>query len=299
MLTTRSYGDKKDMNSIMKKRRSIKSRLIIGMLGSIVLIMVLCVYGIGGMVGAYVWTIGVFIVAPITCVGAVIQICRIMKKIVWYAAKRKDSDKKQDIRICTDLIILVLILVLAYPITILFGVSALTYPRNADQADCVSMKMPVENAVLFGGKEFKSHAIWPSECYAYDIVVEPYDTNSGRLENYGIYMADVIAPVSGTVIGMENTEEDIMPNTEEFKSSLGNYIFLKIEQTGTYLILAHLEKGSIPVSIDDYVEVGQYIGKVGNSGTTSEPHLHIQHQRNNPLTMIFPTCSEGLPIEFQ
>lgn len=52
------------------------------------------------------------------------------------------------------------------------------------------------------------------------------------------------------------------------------------------------------VSVGDHVTKGMYIAKVGNSGTTSEPHLHIQHQRNNPMNMKFAICSEGLPIEF-
>lgn len=35
----------------------------------------------------------------------------------------------------------------------------------------------------------------------------------------------------------------------------------------------------------------------GNSVTTSEPHLHMQHQRNNPMEMKFPVCAEGLPMK--
>ncbi|MGL5354460.1 MAG: M23 family metallopeptidase, partial [Clostridium sp.] len=107
------------------------------------------------------------------------------------------------------------------------------------------------------------------------------------------------SPVSGKIIGLENSEKDILPNQEEFNSLLGNYIFIEIESTGTYIIMAHFKKDSITVSVGDYVEEGAYLGKVGNSGTTSEPHLHIQHQRNNPMTMIFPTLSEGLPINFK
>lgn len=52
------------------------------------------------------------------------------------------------------------------------------------------------------------------------------------------------------------------------------------------------------VQTGDKITQGQIIGKVGNSGTTSEPHLHIQHQRNNPVEIMFPICAEGLPIIF-
>lgn len=272
-------------NAVQDSRKSIK-KVGLGLLSLVELVVILCVYGIGGMTGAYAWTIAIFILAPIACIAVVILIgvilvrfCR-RKRVQWHIAY------------------LIPLIVLAYPITILFGISNLTYPRHEYKEYSITMQMPVKNAELKGGKEYKTHAVWPSECYAYDILVEPYDIASDNLYDYGIYLADVVAPVSGTVIALEDKEEDIKPNTEEFTSALGNYIYIKIEQTNTYLILAHLEKDSITVKVGDKVKAGEYIAKVGNSGTTSEPHLHIQHQKNNPCKMLYPTCSEGLPIEF-
>jgi murein DD-endopeptidase MepM/ murein hydrolase activator NlpD len=98
---------------------------------------------------------------------------------------------------------------------------------------------------------------------------------------------------------VENGEPDIIPNSEEFSSLFGNYIFIKIDSTDTYLVLAHFMKESIVVSVGDHVTEGVVLGKVGNSRTTAEPHLHIQHQRENPLSMKFVICEEGLPIEFK
>lgn len=43
-------------------------------------------------------------------------------------------------------------------------------------------------------------------------------------------------------------------------------------------MMAHLSPGSIQVKVGDHVNVGQPIAKVGNSGNTTEPHLHIQAQ---------------------
>ena len=189
-------------------------------------------------------------------------------------------------------------LIMAYPITILFGVSPLTYPVNGDTQEAIKVINPVEESILLGGKDYKTHAVWPSECYAYDIVKEPYDVNSSELSDYGIYGADVYCPVAGTVIDLKDDEEDIAPNTEEFTSSLGNYIFIKVKETGTYIILAHLEKDSVKVSIGEEVTQGMLLAKVGNSGTTSEPHLHMQHQKDNPMNMSIPICAEGLPMQF-
>ena len=262
-------------------------KIILFILCGIELLSLLCIYLIGGMAGVYAWNINIFIVAPIALIAGIVQIVIIIIRLF----------QKKKVKI--NIIFAIVSIVLAYPVTILLGVSNITYPTKADASDEIVMSMPVKNPILMGGKEYKVHAVWPSECYAFDILSEPYDTGSDDLESYGIYDADVIAPISGEIIGLENSEEDILPNKEEFKSLLGNYVFIKIDGTGTYLIMAHLKKDSIAVSIGDHVSEGEYIGKVGNSGTTSEPHLHIQHQRNNPNTMLYPTLSEGLPIVFK
>lgn len=44
------------------------------------------------------------------------------------------------------------------------------------------------------------------------------------------------------------------------------------------MVLAHLRRNSVPVDIGDDVRAGQPLGAIGNSGNTSEPHLHIHAQ---------------------
>lgn len=41
------------------------------------------------------------------------------------------------------------------------------------------------------------------------------------------------------------------------------------------------------------------IGKVGNNSSTSKPHLHIHHQRQNLAEIIYPLFAEGLPLYFE
>jgi len=76
-------------------------------------------------------------------------------------------------------------------------------------------------------------------------------------------------------------------------------VYIQIEKTGTYLLLNHLKKDSVNVEVGDQVNVGDLIARVGNSGSTSEPHLHIHHQRKNPLEMWTPVFAEGLPLYFE
>ena len=174
---------------------------------------IISVYFIGGQFAAYIWNIAVFILAPIAMILLIIQLIVLIVSL----CKKK--------RLFLNITYIAITIIFVLPITVLFGVSTVTYPTNAKPKDAVTVTMPINDAVVFGGKEYKSHAMWPSERYAYDIVKEPHD-------------------------------------------------------------------------VGDHIEQKQVLGKVGNSGTTSEPHLHIQHQRNNPKNMVFPTCAEGLPLIF-
>lgn len=66
----------------------------------------------------------------------------------------------------------------------------------------------------------------------------------------------------------------------------GNHIYLRLDETGTFLFLAHLKKGSIKVKEGQHVNEGEVLAQVGNSGSSSEPHLHIHHQRQDHLIRV-------------
>ena len=69
----------------------------------------------------------------------------------------------------------------------------------------------------------------------------------------------------------------------------GNHVILNIGG-GTFAFYAHLQPGSLKVKAGDKVRRGQVIGLVGNSGNSTEPHLHFHvGDANSPLG-----C-EGLP----
>lgn len=55
----------------------------------------------------------------------------------------------------------------------------------------------------------------------------------------------------------------------------GNHVVLDLGD-GVYAAYAHFKQGSIEVEAGERVAVGQRIGLCGNSGNTSEPHLHFQ-----------------------
>ena len=67
---------------------------------------------------------------------------------------------------------------------------------------------------------------------------------------------------------------------------------------GGHLIIAHLKPDSVTVRSGDRVNEGQVIGACGNSGNTSEPHVHIHYQRQHPKDVRM-NFAEGLPLYFR
>lgn len=74
---------------------------------------------------------------------------------------------------------------------------------------------------------------------------------------------------------------------------IGNHVVVELAD-GRYALFAHLRQGSARVRVGDEVVAGQVLGEVGNSGNTSEPHLHFQLM-DDP----HPARSAGLPFRWR
>lgn len=62
----------------------------------------------------------------------------------------------------------------------------------------------------------------------------------------------------------------------------GNVIVIELDN-GQFVVLAHLRQGSLQVEIGDLVQTGDMLARVGNSGNTTMPHLHLQVQTHADL----------------
>ena len=104
--------------------------------------------------------------------------------------------------------------------------------------------------------------------------------NSSMFYGYG---ADVIAVADGQVI---STLDDVAENVPQIDGKIippvpltdrtnpGNSVVLEIGK-GQYAFYAHLQPGSLRVKAGDTVRKGQLLGRLGNSGNSSGPHLHF------------------------
>ena len=180
----------------------------------------------------------------------------------------------------------------------------IAFPASLEStAPSATVRLPADAPlkVAWGGDKLETnyHAITPDQRWAYDLFVEPYITGSDKLEDYGCYGVPVVAPISGYVTIAHDGEPDANPGqvSNNFEAPTGNHVVIQLE-TGTYLVIAHLKQGSVVVKTGEAVEEGQVIGQCGNSGNTSEPHIHIHHQRQDPT--VFPlNFAEGLPLYFR
>ncbi|MDC0980286.1 M23 family metallopeptidase [Bdellovibrionales bacterium] len=86
----------------------------------------------------------------------------------------------------------------------------------------------------------------------------------------------VMAAASGVVIKVHGGEEDLLVSAPSCQTApYGNYI--KIQHSNGYSsIYAHLRKNSIRFKVGDQVRQGDVIGLVGNSGCSTQPHLHFE-----------------------
>lgn len=118
--------------------------------------------------------------------------------------------------------------------------------------------------------------------YAWDFELEDtrgqsYADRADQLTEYYGYGKPVLASAAGYVSKIVSHVVDNQPGGVNTQENWGNYVSIS-HGYGLWTLYAHLKKDSIPVKVGDYVNCGDKIGLVGNSGRSPLPHLHFQVQ---------------------
>jgi hypothetical protein len=163
------------------------------------------------------------------------------------------------------------------------------------------LRLPFEDEwyVYWGGRSVAQnrHAVARDQRFAYDFLilkegrsfVETGDTN----EDYYCFGLPVVAPGAGVVVGVAGDLKENLPGIMSPQQPLGNHVILDHEN-GEFSFLAHLKKDSVRVTLGQQVAAGTLLGACGNSGNSSEPHLHFHLQTTSILFH-----GEGLPAFFR
>ena len=129
-------------------------------------------------------------------------------------------------------------------------------------------------------------------------------------ERFVGFGAPVLAPAGGTVVHVHDGEPDhparrsqlalvpyMLGQADRFRLGTvgiaGNYVVLELEDQRGFVAMVHLQRGSIRVSQGDVVRRGQHLAACGNSGNSTEPHLHLQ-----VMDGADPMAAAGVPMGF-
>ena len=152
--------------------------------------------------------------------------------------------------------------------------------------------------VFWGGRSTLDnyHAAHPDQRFAYDLVIArggaTHAGDPAKNESYFCFDQPILAPADGTVRAAVDGIADNRPGQFNERQALGNHVVID-HGGGEFSFLAHLRQGSVAVKAGAAVRAGEPLGRCGNSGNSSEPHLHY-HLQNNAVF----NGGDGLPAQF-
>lgn len=130
-----------------------------------------------------------------------------------------------------------------------------------------------------------------NQLFAYDFRLG-HKGDGTKLKDYEVFGRKMITPGNGIVIQIINGSIDVNPGERDRSVGVGNAIIID-HQNGEYSLLCHFKYNSIKVKVGDKVKQGDLLGLCGNTGNTSEPHIHFNLQ-DGPLMHK----AKALPCKF-
>lgn len=142
--------------------------------------------------------------------------------------------------------------------------------------------------VFWGGTTVQQnyHVDYVNQQYAYDLMMvadgSSFKGDPKKNESYLVYGKEIIAPCDAKVSQVITGVHDNIPGELNPAQLTGNTVVLETDK-GEFILFAHLKKGSIVVEQGQGVRQGDLLGQCGNSGNTTEPHLHLSLQNHEDM----------------
>lgn len=131
------------------------------------------------------------------------------------------------------------------------------------------------------------------------------------VERYVGYGRAILAPGDGVVVRAHDGERDHEGRRSQLalvpyalgqparlragvEAVAGNHVVVGLRDREAFVALVHLRRGSMRVGVGDEVVAGQVLAQCGNSGNSTQPHVHVQVADGPDMT-----AAQGLPMSFR
>jgi murein DD-endopeptidase MepM/ murein hydrolase activator NlpD len=162
---------------------------------------------------------------------------------------------------------------------------------NIIERNITKMYLPFKGEwdVSWGGdtKELNYHVESVAQKNAFDILI--FDSNgsthkgSGQNNNdYYAFGKELFSPCDGEVVLVVDGVKDNIPGTKNPIYIPGNTVIIKTDKN-EYVLMAHFKQNSIIVKQGQKIKSGSLLGLCGNSGNSTEPHLHFHLQNTEDM----------------
>lgn len=151
------------------------------------------------------------------------------------------------------------------------------------------MVLPFGNEwyVFWGGdtENDNYHVANRAQKNAFDLMIvdsmkRSYRTTGKTTEDYYAFGQKLYSPCDGEIVSMIDGVIDNIPGVMNPAQLTGNSIIIKSSKN-EYILMAHMKQNTVAVKLGQKIKTGDFVGLCGNSGNSSEPHLHL-HIMDSP-----------------
>jgi peptidase M23-like protein len=158
------------------------------------------------------------------------------------------------------------------------------------------------SSTVFADREVLSSQRFALDIAEIDSYGQTHPSFGNKKEFYYAWGEEVVSAGRGRVVAAISGERDleIGEAPSPLDSPAGNFIVIQ-HSPRLFSVYAHLQQAGTFVNVGDSVERGQIIGLVGNSGDSTQPHLHMHFtdawpRASTPFESF--VLSQGVPAVF-